>query len=419
MQTFETYAESFKVQAEIAVLDFCFKNAEYFIYEGQKPLLTPGGNCFSHQSLRLIRMILTDLQLADPCRQKNLSSPLLYSYMKDILAAGEDPVVCQWKSITDQDPFVQAKTTGKPAFQPFGVEEALFAFSFASLSGLTEAVNQFANRVMGEISLEENESHPFPALLKHLYLSLPVEQKTVVQALCAVHHSGITMPLLLVSGEIDPVEYAKGLISLRIKPRELFCELLKEVSGVQAWLNCRSHQAQQNNHLAGIIKNGEDDSTEFKSTLRWDIRAGKTNPAIERACLKTISAFLNSSGGTLLIGVRDDGSIEGIGTDRFANEDKFLLHLWMLIRTCLGRDFTPYIRTRLEKAEDKIVCIVTCRPSDRPVFLRQPGFDEELYIRVGPSSNAMNISEALKYIEDHYKVKTLQILHHEEDNQNK
>jgi hypothetical protein len=36
------------------------------------------------------------------------------------------------------------------------------------------------------------------------------------------------------------------------------------------------------------------------------------------------------------------------------------------------------------------------------VFLRQPGFNEEFYIRVGPSSNAMDISEALKYIADHF-----------------
>jgi predicted HTH transcriptional regulator len=142
---------------------------------------------------------------------------------------------------------------------------------------------------------------------------------------------------------------------------------------------------------------------EFKSTLRWDIRAGKTNPAIEHSCLKTISAFLNSSGGTLLIGVRDDGSIEGIETDRLPNEDKFLLHLWTLIRNCLGKDFSPYIQTRLEKTCEKTVCIVSCLPSSRPAFLRQPGFDEEMYIRVGPSSNALSISEALRYIEDHFQ----------------
>jgi hypothetical protein len=37
------------------------------------------------------------------------------------------------------------------------------------------------------------------------------------------------------------------------------------------------------------------------------------------------------------------------------------------------------------------------------VFLRQPGFDEEMFIRMGPSSNALDISEALRYIGNHFK----------------
>ena len=42
-----------------------------------------------------------------------------------------------------------------------------------------------------------------------------------------------------------------------------------------------------------IIKRGEDDTSEFKSTLRWDLRQEKKNPAIEHASLKTICAFLS------------------------------------------------------------------------------------------------------------------------------
>ncbi len=141
---------------------------------------------------------------------------------------------------------------------------------------------------------------------------------------------------------------------------------------------------------------------EFKSTLRWDLKAGKTNQQIERACLKSISAFLNSNGGMLLIGVRDDGSVEGIESDRFPNTDKFLLHLWTLIRTSFGTDISPNIHTGLENCEGKTVCTVKCNRSGRPVFLRQPGFGEEFYIRVGPGTIALAVSEALKYISDHF-----------------
>jgi predicted HTH transcriptional regulator len=151
-----------------------------------------------------------------------------------------------------------------------------------------------------------------------------------------------------------------------------------------------------------LIRSGESNQLEFKSTLRWDLKAGKTNQAVERASLKTIAAFLNAQGGTLLIGIRDDGSVEGIESDRFPNEDKFLLHLWTLIRTSFGRDVSPFIQTALEEADGKTICAVRCNRSLRPVFLRQPGFNEEYYIRLGPASVALDVSEALKYIHDHF-----------------
>jgi type I restriction enzyme R subunit len=42
---------------------------------------------------------------------------------------------------------------------------------------------------------------------------------------------------------------------------------------------------------------------EFKSTARWDLRDGKPNKAMEDAVVKTIAGFLNTDGGTLLIGI--------------------------------------------------------------------------------------------------------------------
>ena len=59
-----------------------------------------------------------------------------------------------------------------------------------------------------------------------------------------------------------------------------------------------------------LLERGEDQHLEFKSTLRWDLRAGEKSKVMEGAVLKTIAAFLNSPyGGTLLIGVEDDPEI--------------------------------------------------------------------------------------------------------------
>jgi len=405
MKTFKEYSDAFDISFDPGMLDFCFNDPEYSIYEGSKPLLTPGGNSFSHPSEEVVRLMVTDLQLYENSSLKGLSSPVLFSFLKDMVTTGHDPFLHHWKDLLFNDPFVRIKTSGISSSEPFSPDDPLFTFAFISLAGLINAVNIFAGKVMSEISLEESDAHPFPGLLRLGYGRLSGDQKVALQALSGMHHSGIVMPLLLVSGEISPVEYVKGLISLKIQAEEQFTESLAGVARVQAYLGILMQKPGQERRTSDLVSDGEGDSIEFKSTLRWDIRAGKTNPAIERSCLKTIAAFLNSKGGSLLIGVRDDGSFEGIETDKFANDDKFLLHLWTLVRTCLGRDFSHYIRTRLEKADDKTVCVVDCQPSNRPVFLRQPGFPEEMYIRVGPSSNALDISEALKYIEDHFHEK--------------
>jgi hypothetical protein len=384
-------------------LDFCTHDAGYCIYQGSAPLKTPGGNDFAHTSEDLIRMMVTDMQLSDGISRPGLTASALFAFGKDILAAGRDPFGEHWSDQLATDPFVQIKISGIPPARPFGADDPLFTFAFVTLSGLIGVVNRFAGRIMGEINMEESDSHPFPILLHLIYNRLSPDRKVAVQALSGMHHSGIVLPLLLVAGEIDPLEYVKGLISLKMQSRDTFAANLEDTGRVMAYLGLLTQKTGHDIPAGHLIRDGEGDSVEFKSTLRWDIRAGKTNPAMERSCLKTIAAFLNSKGGNLLIGVRDDGSIEGIETDRFVNDDKFLLHLWTLIRACLGRDYSPYIRTRIEKIDEKGVCVITCLPSARPVFLRQPGYDEEMFIRIGPSSNAMDISEALRYIGDHFK----------------
>lgn len=402
MSNFSDYSESFVLKFHSNMLDYAFDKTGYTLFEGSTPLFTPGGNAITHTFESVIRTIATDIQLAPVSGQSKLVSPLLFSYMKDVIEAGDDPMIQNWAGYSDSDPFVLIKTRSKVQVQPFKPEEPLFEFSFLELTGLTWQVNQFVGRLMSEINLEDTDTSLFPGILKLYYSQLTAGQKTAIQALGKLHNAGIVLPMLLASGEISPVEYSKGLIALQLQTAESYTGILSEASGILAFMDLLMQKQVQGINASLMIKEGESDSIEFKSTLRWDIRAGKTNAVIERSSLKTISAFLNSSGGTLMVGVRDDGSVEGIETDKFVNEDKFLLHLWTLIRLSLGREFTPYIRTRLEKMDEKTVCIVTCLPANRPVFLRQAGFDEEMFIRVGPSSNALNISEALTYIADRF-----------------
>jgi predicted HTH transcriptional regulator len=59
--------------------------------------------------------------------------------------------------------------------------------------------------------------------------------------------------------------------------------------------------------LDSLISNGETTRLEFKQTMQWDTKLQKRNPELLRACVKTVCAFLNGEGGTLLIGVTNSG----------------------------------------------------------------------------------------------------------------
>ena len=67
--------------------------------------------------------------------------------------------------------------------------------------------------------------------------------------------------------------------------------------------------------LAALRAQPEGQQLEFKSTSRWNLYTKKRDEAIESAAVKTVAAFLNSQGGTLLIGVDDNGEIRGISED--------------------------------------------------------------------------------------------------------
>jgi len=150
-----------------------------------------------------------------------------------------------------------------------------------------------------------------------------------------------------------------------------------------------------------LIRAGENEKVEFKSTLRWNLIADKADKAIENSALKTIVAFLNTEGGTLLVGVKDDGTILGIEKDQFLNEDKYLLHFASLINDRIGKHYIEHIEWGLREVQGKKVLRVNCKPSSSPAFLKNNG--EEFFVRNGPSSVQLSTSEVLEYSRKHFR----------------
>ena len=156
--------------------------------------------------------------------------------------------------------------------------------------------------------------------------------------------------------------------------------------------------------IGDLIKLGESYVLEFKSTLQWDVIQGKQNNELRNSSLKTIAAFLNSQGGTLVIGVEDDGAIFGLEQDLkllSGSRDKFEQLLTQLLTDMIGAGIAPLYRLRFEGVEGKEVCIVDVERASEPVFLRTDK-GKQFFVRVGNTSRPLDHEEMLRYKETNW-----------------
>ena len=152
--------------------------------------------------------------------------------------------------------------------------------------------------------------------------------------------------------------------------------------------------------LEAVIAAGESDRVEFKSSLRTNLHTGKKDSKIEAAVIKTIAGFLNSDGGTLIVGVGDDGAPTGIDHDKFDNEDKMNLHLTNLVNDKIGKHVWSSIRAVFDEYQGTRVLVVQCKKSARPVYVKEE--DERFYIRTSNATNYLPASEIHPYISTNF-----------------
>ncbi|WP_434970717.1 AlbA family DNA-binding domain-containing protein [Microbacterium sp. bgisy207] len=161
--------------------------------------------------------------------------------------------------------------------------------------------------------------------------------------------------------------------------------------------------------VAALLAAGESDRVELKETARWNVREDKKDPRMEQVVAKTVAAFLNSGGGTLVVGANDAGEALGLDRDlatlRVADVDRFELWLRDLLSTLLGRNAAALPIVRFPAAPNgKVVCVIVCPPSPRPVFMThaKDGSSTELWVRVGNSTRSFAVDEAVEYVSRHW-----------------
>ena len=206
----------------------------------------------------------------------------------------------------------------------------------------------------------------------------------------------------------DPELWVIGNYELFLKTRR---EMLAD--SLNAWLDglCESTTVEEEISLEDLIAEGENDELELKETLRWDVRANTINKDLENVVMKTIAAFSNAQGGTLIIGVKDKGEIVGLEGDYKSlgggDKDKFELHLTNLAQNAFGEAFVATkVKVSFPEPAGVELCRVDVSQANKPTFIKvarkgeQP--HDKFYVRTGNSSQELSGGEAQSYIDGRF-----------------
>jgi hypothetical protein len=162
--------------------------------------------------------------------------------------------------------------------------------------------------------------------------------------------------------------------------------------------------------LEDLVSEGESDELEFKSSLRWDYDNQAISKKLEDVILKSVASFANGQGGTLLIGVGDDGAPLGLEKDYISlsgDRDRFELHMRNLFNQAFGHSFVASkLRVSFPTVLGTQICQVEINPATQPVILnlldKSGQKIEKFYVRSGNSSQDMPLSEMHSYFEDRF-----------------
>lgn len=157
-----------------------------------------------------------------------------------------------------------------------------------------------------------------------------------------------------------------------------------------------------------MISLGEGKAVEFKQTGRVNLHTGQRDPVMEQMVVKSIAGFLNADGGTLLIGIADDGSATGVEVDyktlgKKPNPDGYGLWISGLLVNALGTAAAAKARVTFEVIGEVTVCRIDVDPASSPVFVRAGKSEADFYVRINNSTRMLNTADSIEYVRSRWK----------------
>lgn len=150
--------------------------------------------------------------------------------------------------------------------------------------------------------------------------------------------------------------------------------------------------------ILDLIRAGESHQLEFKQTARVDLASSEKKTYIEDSIVKSVAGFLNANGGTLLIGVADDGSLVGLDPDlALFGDDLDRFERWLL-GDLLGRrlgqpDVTAGVRIAMPIVRGRRLVRVDVSPAASAVLVDE----DALYVRSGNQTRQLKGREMMEF----------------------
>ena len=138
------------------------------------------------------------------------------------------------------------------------------------------------------------------------------------------------------------------------------------------------------------------------------MRENRLNEPLKFSVIKTIAAFLNTDGGTLLVGVDDERTVVGLLGDYglFKKADhRDALENWLVTQLVdqFGKPATRLYAITFHQTSGHDVCRIEVQPSPDPVYVDEKGGKpQQLYIRTGNATRALDIRDIIEYSRHHW-----------------
>lgn len=159
--------------------------------------------------------------------------------------------------------------------------------------------------------------------------------------------------------------------------------------------------------VSDLLRQMETQRVEFKKSARVSLDNDAPEKVINEGVVKTVAAFLNSAGGTLGIGITDDGDILGLQPDLdYKHQDLDTYQNWLttLLVTNIGAGVVgAHVSLRIESVGSELVCLVDVTPSPSPVYAKTTKGDACFYVRINNTTRLLEGPHIASYIDGHWQ----------------